>query len=102
MSKIAFDAGRAKEEISELRTIGRQLKKVQQDQFEQQIASLQSHWKGDAATAYVKKADVLVRKLDSTVKLIDDLANAMETVANRLKKSEDANLATLSNKISGL
>lgn len=102
MGKIAFDANRAKDEIEELRTIGRQLKKVKENQFEQQIASLQNSWKGDAATAYAKKANVLVNKLESTVKLIDDLANAMETVANRLKKSEEANLTTVTNKISGL
>lgn len=102
MGKIAFDAKRAQDEIEELRTIGDQLKKVQQNQFEQQIASLQSHWKGEAADAYVKKANVLVTKLDSTVKLINSLADAMETVSDRLKKSEDANLATVTNKISGL
>lgn len=102
MGKIAFDVNRAKDEIQELRTIGAQLKKVKENQFEQQITSLQSHWKGDAATAYVKKANVLVTKMESTVNLIDDLANAMETVANRLEKSEEANLTTVTNKISGL
>lgn len=102
MGKIAFDEKRANDEIHELRTIGRQLKKVKEDQFKEQLASLQNHWKGEAADAYIKKANVLVKKMESTVDLIEDLANAMDTVATRLKKSENANLATLTNKISGL
>lgn len=88
MGKATFDAGRAKGGIDRLRTVGRQLNNVKDGQYNEKIKALGEQWKGEASTAYIKKARVLDRELETTIKLIDKLANTMEMMVVQLEKSE--------------
>lgn len=87
MGKATFDAGRAKGGIDRLRTVGRQLNNVKDGQYNEKIKALGEQWKGEAATAYIKKARVLDEELETTIKLIDELADAMETIVIQFEKS---------------
>lgn len=86
---IEFDFRQAVRRAEELEEISDNLKKLADEELEASLQSLQTAWKGEAATAYLTKGSMLKDKI---IKSSGDLKKTAATIRNVAKRTYDAEM----------
>lgn len=85
---IEFDFEQAKKQASVLDEIANDLNTLTTNKFDTTMQSLSSNWKGDSATAYLKKGVTLQSYMKNSAKDLNTVANNIRTVARKIYEAE--------------
>lgn len=96
--EINFNYDNAMKQVAELNEIASSLKKVGSTNLSDCMKKVGKNWKGENATAYVKKGDALNQKITKCAKSISETAKALSTMAENIYHTEKANIATIQEK----
>ena len=99
MAKTAFsiymDYKKTMNQANELERVARDLKSLANSNFQSSISRLNSNWTGEAASAYIKKANKLKSDMENSANSISKTSSALKTIAITTYKAEMAALALL-------
>lgn len=86
--EIKFNYNHAMKQAEELKTIGKELSKLEDSKLAPCMDSVQKSWSGTNSESYVKKGKKVVTKIAATSGNISGAAGAIETIAKRIYDAE--------------
>ena len=87
-NEIKIDFQRAKNQVDELEQIAREMKQLATNDLTSDFQNLSNAWKGDAATAYMQKGNILREKIISNAGALMESAELMRSAATRTYNAE--------------
>lgn len=87
-SQIMMDFDRAKQKANELDNIANDLSGISSRDLQGTMEGLANDWKGDNATAYIKKGYTVKEKLDVIVTDLHNTANTIRAIAKNIYDAE--------------
>ena len=91
---IVLDIEAAGQKAQELENLASQLEKISNTELDEVLANIQSAWKGDNATEFVKKGIQLEGKIDSSARQLRRIAETIRTIARNLQDADAQAAAT--------
>lgn len=85
---IEFDFEQAKRQADELDSIAYNLKNLSNNKLNQSMQNLSQSWKGENATAYLKKGGILAKDILDSSSQLSDIANDIRTIARNTYETE--------------
>ncbi len=86
--QIQFDFNRAKQKANELEAVADELRNLSRTNLQNTLNSLDGNWKGDNASAYIRKGAALQEKLNTTESSLRKSANTIRTIAKNIYDAE--------------
>lgn len=87
-SEIRFNYNNAKRQAQQLDAVAERLERLSLKTMESSMQSLTSAWKGNNATAYLRKTDILKKDIKKTAASIRQAADEIRRVAKRVYDAE--------------
>lgn len=85
---IIFNFQKAKQQADELEQIANDLSNLSGKDFNSIMQNVSTSWKGEAATAYLKKGEILQEDMVKTANSLRDVAAEIRKTAKRLYDAE--------------
>jgi uncharacterized protein YukE len=89
---IEFDFNKAMKDADKVENIANELKRLATQKFDDTMQNLAVNWKGDNASRYLKKGEILGENMVKTANDLYNIAAEIRTVARRVYKTELAAL----------
>lgn len=86
--EIEVDFQQAMAQASRLREISNEMSRLAKNDFEGNLQSIASNWKGQNATAYLNKGKILENRISNTAGNIGAVATVIENTARRIREAE--------------
>lgn len=86
--QIQFDFNRAKQKANELEAVANELRNLSRTNLQNTLNSLGGNWKGDNASAYIRKGAALQEKLNMTESSLRKSADTIRTIAKNIYDAE--------------
>lgn len=90
---IEFNYRRTLAQADSIDVIANSLKKLSEKEFQDTLQNLSANWKGENASLYLSKGNLLQEKMNTTVKELSSVASNIRTIAERIRNAELAALA---------
>ncbi len=87
---IEFDFAQACRQASELEEIAGEIRTLANQKMSNSMQQLSANWKGDSASAFLKKNDLLRDDIADTAETLYSIAASIRTVARRIYEAEMA------------
>ena len=85
---IEFDFRLAKQKANELDEIAENLQNLSNNKFNNTMQNLSASWKGESASLYLSKGQMLQEDIINTSKNLRQVASTIRTVAKRIYEAE--------------
>ena len=95
---IVLDIEEAGKKAQELENLASQLEKISDTELDEILTSIQNAWKGDNATAFIKKGTTLAGNINTSAGQLRRIAETIRTIAKNLQAA-DAQAAATASKI---
>ena len=86
--QITMDFNSAKSKASELERIAADLKRLANTDLDGTMTNLSSDWKGDNATAYIRKGQNLKEQIQRTAASLEKTASTIRSIAQNIYDTE--------------
>ena len=87
---IEFDFGKALAQANELEEIADEMKSLSNSNMDSTLQLIAANWKGDSATAFLRKGDLLKQDIAKTSETLRSIASSIRVTAQRLFEAEQA------------
>lgn len=88
LSEIYFNYNKAIKQASQLETVAKNLRRAANNTMEGILNNVNSAWKSDSASQYIKKGQKVESDICITAGNLDNIAQAIRTIARRIKEAE--------------
>ncbi|WP_349943930.1 WXG100 family type VII secretion target [Lacrimispora sp. BS-2] len=85
---IEFDFRLAKQKANELDEIAENLQNLSNNKFNNTMQNLSAGWKGESASLYLNKGQILQEDIIKTSKNLREVASTIRAVAKRIYEAE--------------
>jgi len=85
---IEFDFRLAKQKANELDEIAENLQNLSNHKFNNTMQNLSAGWKGESASLYLNKGQILQKDIIKTSKNLREVASTIRAVAKRIYEAE--------------
>ena len=93
---IVLDIEEAGKKAQELENLASQLEKISDTELDEILTSIQNAWKGDNATAFIKKGTTLAGNINTSAGQLRRIAETIRTIAKNLQAADAQAAATAS------
>lgn len=93
---IVLDIKAAGQKAQELENLASQLEKISNTELDEILVNIQSSWKGDNATEFVKKGTQLAGKINTSASQLRRIAETIRTIAKNLQDADSQAAAAAS------
>ncbi|MBQ7203375.1 MAG: hypothetical protein IJS03_05075 [Eubacterium sp.] len=87
-STIRFNFAQAKQQAQRLETIAYEMKRTANQNFDRALSQLSGSWKGESATLYIKKAQIVRNEIIKNANDLEAVARSIRKVAQRVYNAE--------------
>lgn len=98
---IEMNFAQAKAQARKLDEIAADMKKLSKHSMADSIHELSGSWKGESATAYFAKSELLRGNIENTAQQISEIADNIRATAQRIYEAEMAALQIIQTRTSG-
>jgi WXG100 family type VII secretion target len=93
---IVLDIEEAGKKAQELENLASHLEKISDTELDEILTSIQNAWKGDNATAFIKKGTTLAGNINTSAGQLRRIAETIRTIAKNLQAADAQAAATAS------
>ena len=88
VTMLVFDYQKTMAQVSQLRQIADELRKMQSNKLAEVISSIDASWKGETAQKFLTKCNVFRIQIEKEALNVNNIADNLESMANLIAKEE--------------
>ena len=88
MANISINFALARQQAQKLEEAAQRLRHMADSEFENAVQTLEAQWKGEAATAYLRKCELMREKIYEEARNIDHIASSLRRRIHALYEAE--------------
>lgn len=88
MANISIDFGLARRQADSLEESASRMRRMADIQFQNAMQNLSAQWKGESATAYLQKCELMRERIQEEASNIEHIASALRSKINLLYQAE--------------
>ena len=88
VTMLVFDYQKSMVQVSQLRQIADELRKMQSNELAEAISSIGASWKGETAQKFLTKCNGFRIQIEKEALNVSNIADSLEATANMIAKEE--------------